>query len=383
MPPGRYGATISPKDIERGSQREILLMDATFWNRKKVLITGHTGFKGSWLSVWLQMLGADIVGYALPPPTQPSLFETARIADGMTSIMGDVRDLEHLKSIIKTHNPEVVIHMAAQSLVRHGYCDPVATYATNVMGTVNLLEGVRGSESVRLVVVITSDKCYENREWLWGYREDDPLGGGDPYSSSKGCAELVISAYRRSFFSSDTHCNHRIVLASARAGNVIGGGDWARDRLIPDIMAAFMERKPVAIRNPDAIRPWQHVLQPLSGYLCLAERLWFKGPELAQAWNFGPDPEDAKPVSWIVDHLSHLWGDGARWELDHSEHPPESTQLRLDSSKARSLLGWTPKLSLLTSLELVVEWYQGYRQDRDMRLLTERQIRWFEDLQLL
>ncbi len=355
-------------------------MNRTFWKGKKVLITGHTGFKGGWLAIWLQKLGADVLGYALSPPTEPSLFEVARVADGMTSITGDVRDLEHLKAVVAEHRPEIVIHMAAQALVRYSYRNPVETYATNVMGTVNVLEAVRQTESVRVVVNVTSDKCYENKEWVWGYRENEPMGGHDPYSSSKGCAELVTSAYRNSYFPVADYPRHGVAIASARAGNVIGGGDWAQDRLVPDVVNAFMEGRPVIIRSPRAIRPWQHVLEPLSGYLCLAEQLWERGAELAQGWNFGPD-DDARPVLWIVKYLADLWGEGAGWELDSAEHPHEAHYLKLDCSKAKSLLAWSPRLRLTTALEWTVEWYQGYRRDEDMRCLTEAQIARYEDME--
>jgi CDP-glucose 4,6-dehydratase len=357
-------------------------MNRTFWRSKKVLITGHTGFKGSWLSLWLQSLRANVVGYALSPPTTPSLFEVARVADGMTSIVGDVRDFEHLRAVVAEHCPEIVIHMAAQPLVRYSYDHPGETYSTNVMGTVNVLEAVRLSETVQVVVTITSDKCYENREWVWGYRENEPMGGHDPYSSSKGCAELVISAYRRSYFPAEEYQRHGVTLASTRAGNVIGGGDWAKDRLIPDIMNAMLENRPVIIRSPNAIRPWQHVLEPLSGYLLLAEKLWVHGPEFAQGWNFGPNDEDVKPVSWIVETLSNMWGEGARWEIDSALHPHEATYLKLDCSKARSLLGWSPKTCLSTTLEWIVEWYQGYQRKEDMRRLTEAQIERYEDMEI-
>jgi len=353
-------------------------MNRAFWQGKRVLVTGHTGFKGSWLSLWLQAMGAHVVGYALSPPTHPSLFEIAHVADGMVSIRGDVRDLDHLQTVMAEHQPEIVIHMAAQPLVRYSYEHPVETFSTNVLGTVNVLEAVRRTGGVRVLVCITSDKCYENKEWVWGHREEDRLGGRDPYSSSKGCAELVISAYRRSYFPPERYEEHGVALASTRAGNVIGGGDWAQDRLIPDIMRAILENRPVVIRNPNAIRPWQHVLEPLNGYLCLAERLWSDGPRFAQAWNFGPDSENAKTVGWIVDYLTRRWGEGARWELDGSEHPHEDTFLKLDCSKARSLLGWAPKLSLATALEWIIEWYRGYRQQADMRTLTEAQIERFE-----
>lgn len=355
-------------------------MNAAFWSGKKVLITGHTGFKGSWLALWLQHAGAKVVGYALSPPTTPSLFQAARVADGMISIEGDVTDLKHLTAVMAEQKPEIVIHMAAQSLVRYSYRHPVETYATNVMGTVNLLEAVRQSASVRVVINVTSDKCYDNKEHDHGYTEDDPMGGFDPYSSSKGCAELVTAAYRNSFFQTLDETGHRVMLASARAGNVIGGGDWADDRLIPDIIRAFIQNKAVIVRNPAAIRPWQHVLEPLDGYLALAERLWHAGAEFAAGWNFGPDEAEAKPVSWIVEQMAKLWGDDARWELDESQHPHEAKYLRLDCTKAKARLGWIPKLSLETSLRWVVDWYKYYRDDADVRQITINQIDQYQRL---
>jgi CDP-glucose 4,6-dehydratase len=344
-----------------------------FWSDKKVLITGHTGFKGSWLCLWLRQLGATVIGYSLPAPTQPSLFETTNLAKGITHIVGDVRDLAHFQAVMAEHQPDIVFHMAAQPLVRYSYQNPVETYATNVMGTVNVLEAVRHSSSVRVAVVITTDKCYENREWIWGYRENEPMGGHDPYSSSKGCAELVTEAYRSSFFMPQPD-SQPAAIASVRAGNVIGGGDWASDRLIPDIMRAIQAGEPVLIRNPHAIRPWQHVLEPLGGYLLLAERLWQDGAVYAEGWNFGPNDEDVKPVSWIVDYLTQRWGEGAAWKLDAGDHPHEATYLKLDCSKAKSRLGWHPRLSLDTALEWIIEFYQAYRQEQDIEKIVEAQI---------
>ncbi|MCG2720730.1 MAG: CDP-glucose 4,6-dehydratase [Thermodesulfovibrionales bacterium] len=355
-------------------------MDPTFWKGKRVLVTGHTGFKGSWLSLWLQTKGVNTIGYALPPPTKPSLFEIAHVSDGMKSITGDVRDLEHIKSVISEYSPEIVIHMAAQSLVRYSYDNPVETYSTNVMGTVNVLEAVRYSDVVRVVVNITSDKCYENREWHWGYRENEAMGGHDPYSSSKGCAELVTSAYQRSYFSGSSSSGHCVSIATARAGNVVGGGDWAPDRLIPDIMNAIMENRSAMIRYPNAIRPWQHVLEPLRGYLYLAEMLWQQGRDFAGAWNFGPSDVDSRPVSWVADRLTNSWGDGASWESDSIQHPHEATYLKLDCSKAKSLLGWSPKLDLNTNLQWIAEWYRAYLQKKDMRRVTEAEIHRYDKL---
>ena len=356
-------------------------MNKGFWTRKRVLVTGHTGFKGSWLSLWLQSLGANVVGYALDPPTSPSLFEMASVADGMVSEVGDVRDAGHLESVISEHQPEVLFHLAAQPLVRYSYQHPVETYSTNVLGTLNVLESVRLADCVRAAVFITSDKCYLNKEWLWGYRENERLGGQDPYSSSKACAELVISAYRDSYFQIHEQDRHGVALASARAGNVIGGGDWAKDRLIPDVMRAITGGQPVIVRSPGATRPWQHVLDPLHGYLSLAEQLWESGSDFAQAWNFGPSSEEAKSVSWIVEYLTQSWGKGASWELDSGQHPHENTYLRLDCSKARDRLGWGPRLRVSVALDWIVEWYRELGKGGSMRDVTQNQIRRFESME--
>lgn len=349
-------------------------MNAEFWRGKRVLLTGHTGFKGSWLSLWLQSMGARVVGFALAPPTKPSLFEVAGIAKGMTSIIGDIRDLAHLRQVFAEHQPEIVIHMAAQPLVRYSYIEPVETYSTNVMGVVNLLEAVRSTPSVKAVVNVTTDKCYENREWTWGYRENEAMGGYDPYSSSKGCAELVTAAYRNSYFHPEKYQEHGVAIATARAGNVIGGGDWAEDRLIPDIMRAITAGRAVNIRNPHAIRPWQHVLEPLSGYLLLAQKLYEDGAAYAEGWNFGPNDEDAKPVQWIVEQLTQSWGDGASWLLDGGEHPHEAHYLKLDCSKAKGQLNWHPRWHLDEALVKIVDWHQAWRDEKDMREMTLRQI---------
>lgn len=350
-------------------------VNPSFWKGKRVLLTGHTGFKGSWLSLWLQSMGAQVVGYALNPPTDPSLFDAADVAKGMISIIGDIRDLEHLSRVFAEHQPEIVIHMAAQPLVRYSYIEPVETYSTNVMGTVNLLEAVRSTKGVKAVVNVTTDKCYENREWAWGYRENEAMGGYDPYSSSKGCAELVTAAYRNSYFHSDKYKEHGVAIASARAGNVIGGGDWADDRLIPDIMRAISASEPVNIRNPHAIRPWQHVLEPLAGYLVLAQKLCEEGAACAEGWNFGPNDEDAKPVQWIVEKLTRSWGDGASWVVDGSEHPHEAHYLKLDCSKAKSRLNWHPRWNLEEALAAIVEWQRAYRDGKAIKSITMEQIR--------
>lgn len=349
-----------------------------FWLNKRVLITGHTGFKGSWLSLWLQSMGAKVVGYALNPPTTPCLFDVAKVEEGMVSVIGDIRDLGYLCSVFSEHKPEIVIHMAAQPLVRYSYLDPVETYSTNVMGSVNVLEAVRRVVGVKAVVNVTSDKCYENREWAWGYRENEAMGGYDPYSNSKGCAELVTAAYRNSFFNPSLHHEHGVALASARAGNVIGGGDWAGDRLIPDMIRAILNSEPVKIRSPNSIRPWQHVLEPLSGYLLLAQKLYEEGSVYAESWNFGPNDDDAKPVSWILDKFTHAWGDSARWSLDGDEHPHEAHYLKLDCSKAKTLLKWHPRWSLANAIDLISAWHKAHLAGADMRVVCLRQIKQYE-----
>ena len=354
-------------------------MNLSFWNEKKVFITGHTGFKGSWLSLWLQQLGVQVVGYALQPPTKPSLFEVAQVAQGMTSIIGDVRDGTKLRHSMQQAAPDIVIHMAAQPLVRHSYVDPVETYSTNVMGTIYMLEAARQTPSVRAIVNVTTDKCYENKEWVWGYRENEPMGGSDPYSSSKGCAELVTAAYRNSFFNSLEFNVHQVSLATARAGNVIGGGDWAKDRLIPDILRAIQSGENVNIRNPNATRPWQYVLEPLSGYLALAEKLYTQGPAFSEAFNFGPDEEDTKSVRWIVEKLTQQWGVGAIWKQDHEEHPYEAHHLKLDCSKSKMLLNWQPRWTLSQALENIIAWHNSYQDGDDMYQISLMQIASFQN----
>jgi CDP-glucose 4,6-dehydratase len=349
---------------------EDLAVTPEFWRGRRVFVTGHTGFKGGWLSLWLQSLGAEVHGYALAPPTKPSIFEVARVGEGMaSSTIADIRDAEAFAGAMQAARPEIVFHLAAQPLVRHSYAAPVETYATNVMGTVHLLEAIRATPGVRAVVNITTDKCYENREWVWGYREDEAMGGHDPYSSSKACAELVTSAYRRSFLAAAG-----VALASARAGNVIGGGDWAADRLVPDILRAFEQARPVSIRNPGSIRPWQHVIEPLCGYLTLAERLRRDGAAHAEGWNFGPKDDDARPVQWIVGRLAGIWGEGAGWTADDGPHPHEAHYLKLDISKARTKLGWQPRWDLGEALVRVVEWHRAWRGGADMKATTLQQL---------
>lgn len=345
-----------------------------FWQNKKVFVTGHTGFKGGWLSLWLQKMGAQVKGYALAPTSNPSLYETAGVETGMCSEIGDIRDSERLYQSILNFQPEIVFHMAAQPLVRLSYKMPIETYSTNVMGTVHLLDGVRRVGGVRAVVNVTSDKCYENKEWHWGYREDDTKGGFDPYSNSKGCAELVADAYRNSYFNKSNYLDHGCALASVRAGNVIGGGDWALDRLIPDMLSAFEARRPVQIRNPNAIRPWQHVLEPLSGYLLTAEKLYSQGIDYSEGWNFGPEEADAKPVEWIVENLVRYWGEGAAWQLDGAKHPHEASYLKLDCSKAKARLGWHPRWNLSTTLEKIIAWHKTWLDGNNMREYTLKEI---------
>jgi CDP-glucose 4,6-dehydratase len=343
---------------------------SAFWQGKKVFVTGHTGFKGSWLSLWLQEMGAKVKGFALEPPTSPALFIEANVADGMESEIGDVRNLQAITACMKAFNPDVLIHMAAQPLVRLSYREPVETYSTNVMGTVHVLEAARQCPNLQAIVNVTTDKCYENREWVWGYREHEPMGGHDPYSNSKGCSELVTAAYRNSFFDS----NDTPALASARAGNVIGGGDWAEDRLIPDILRAFEQKQAVVIRNPLATRPWQHVLEPISGYLVLAEQLYKTGSIYAGGWNFGPSDEDVMPVEWILNHMVEHWGQGASWELDENPQPHEAQLLKLDISKAAALLKWKPHWSLSQTLDSIVDWHHGWLSGGNAREITLNQI---------
>ncbi|MDB5799549.1 MAG: CDP-glucose 4,6-dehydratase [Rhodocyclales bacterium] len=354
-------------------------MNTAFWHGRRVFLTGHTGFKGSWLSLWLQQMGAELTGYALDAPTQPSLFALANVAQGMRSVIGDVRDAATLEAAMRDAKPEIVIHMAAQPLVRYSYANPVETYATNVMGVVNLFEAVRKIDSVRAVLNVTTDKCYENREWLWGYRENEALGGHDPYSSSKACAELVTAAYRSSFFGPS---GQAVAVATARAGNVIGGGDWAVDRLIPDMMRAVAAARPVRIRSPHAIRPWQHVLEPLSGYLSLCEKLVLQDTAFSSSWNFGPADEDARSVEWIVERLIQSWGQDASWELEGSPQPHEANVLKLDCAKAHSLLGWKPKWGLGTAIDRIVQWHKAEQAGEDMRHLTVEQINDYQQCSL-
>jgi CDP-glucose 4,6-dehydratase len=360
--------------------RDYFMLDHSFWKGRNVFLTGHTGFKGSWLSLWLNALGAKVTGYALDPPTQPNLFEQARVARTIRSIHADIRDFARLKAALAECRPDVVIHMAAQSVVGRGYQDPIETYSSNVMGTVYLFEALRQLRQPCAVVNVTSDKCYENREWAWGYRENEPMGGRDPYSNSKGCAELVTASYRESFFPPDLIESHGVALASARAGNAIGGGDWTSHQLIPDLMRAFLGGRSCLIRNPSAIRPWQFVLEPLRGYLMLAERLSRNACGFASAWNFGPAEGDSQPVSWIADELAHSWGKRASWSHDSAPHPHEAHYLKLDTSKARDQLDWRPVLPLKQALQWIVEWYRAFATGEDLLRLSRMQIERYEAL---
>lgn len=340
------------------------------WQGKRVLLTGHTGFKGAWLTLWLSRLGCHVTGLSLAPPSTPSLFDTADVKAHCDSIAGDIRDLSTVRAAVDRARPDVVMHLAAQSLVRESYRAPVDTFATNVMGTVNVLEALRDAPSVKVAVVVTSDKCYENQEWPWPYRERDPFGGRDPYSASKGAAEIVTSSYARSYFNRDD----RAVVASVRAGNVIGGGDWATDRLIPDIIRGFGTGEAVLIRNPAAVRPWQHVLDALHGYLTLTARVWDEGRTYAGGWNFGPADSDTRPVAWIVEQMVRRWGPPAAWVHETGHAPHEAGLLRLDSSKARTALGWSPKLDLAMALDWTVDWYRAHQSGESMNHVTRQQI---------
>jgi CDP-glucose 4,6-dehydratase len=357
-------------------------IDLAFWKEKKVFLTGHTGFKGSWLSLWLTSMGAKVTGYALNPVSQPNLYDVldiSRIIDH--SLIGDIRDLALLQKSMHEAEPDIVIHMAAQPLVRYSYVNPVETYSTNVMGTVHVLESARYSQTIRATVIVTTDKCYENKEWVWGYRENEPMGGNDPYSSSKGCAELVTAAYRNSFFSDSNYAEHRNAIGTVRSGNVIGGGDWSEDRLIPDAIKAFINGKPLMIRNPLATRPWQHVLEPLSGYLVLAQSLYLEGVRYAGGWNFGPRDEDTRAVKEVIELLSKGWGKNVTWQADSAESPHEAQLLKLDCSKARVHLGWRPKWSVNESIAKILEWQCAYQSNLDMKAFSLSQIQSYIEAQ--
>lgn len=352
------------------------IINSSFWKNKKVFLTGHTGFKGAWLSLWLKTLGAEVCGYSLKPPSKPSMFELLNISSEIESIESNIQDLNKLKEVFKNFKPEIVIHMAAQSLVRKSYKDPVETYATNVMGTLNVFEAIKSTNSVQVVLNITSDKCYENLEKNTGYSESDPMGGYDPYSSSKGCAELLTSAYRRSYFG---QCNNsNVTLASARAGNVIGGGDFALDRLIPDIVRSILSNEELLIRNPNAIRPWQHVLEPLSGYITLIQKLWDKKNDFTEGWNFGPEESDVKSVEWIINEFSKNWDKKINWKKESNNQLHEAQILKLDCTKAKTKLGWYPQLKIEEGIQITAEWYKAFIRKDNLKDLTLGQIKAYE-----
>ena len=347
------------------------------WHGRRVFLTGHTGFKGGWMALWLARLGANVRGYALQPSTEPNLFTVARVGSVIEDVRGDIREATKLEAAMQEFAPDVVFHFAAQPLVRYSYENPIGTFETNVIGTARVLDSVRRTPSVRAVVSVTTDKCYENKEWVWPYRETDPLGGYDPYSSSKACAEIVSAAYRQSYFPADMlgkPYGHQVAVATARAGNVIGGGDWSPDRLLPDLVRGFISGKPVSIRRPHSIRPWQHVLEPLHGYIRLAEQLLTGDPQYATAYNFGPIEDDARPVSWIAERMARFWGDGASWVLDQEPSPHEAGYLKLDASRARVELGWAPRLRLESALDFLVQWYRAWQSGVDMHNFTLGQI---------
>ena len=368
--------------MEKHVNEQIPQQQGSIWNGRRVFLTGHTGFKGGWLALTLTRLGAVVRGYALDPSSDPSFFASAKVGSLVDDVRGDIRDASTLSASMRAFAPEVVFHLAAQPLVRRSYADPIGTYATNVMGTANVLEAVRAISSVRAIVIVTTDKCYLNREWHWGYRETEALGGYDPYSSSKACAEILSASYRSSFFSPESFDQHKVALATARAGNVIGGGDWSEDRLIPDLIRGFMSGAPVPIRRPQSIRPWQHVLEPIAGYVALAERLLAGEKKFADAFNFGPWDDDAWPVARIADAMSKRWSGNASWFLDGNESVHEAGYLKLDSSKARAELAWQPRLRLESALEWLVDWYRSWQAGQDMQAFSLQQIAAYEQSRL-
>ena len=353
---------------------ENLAVDEGFWKGKKVLITGHTGFKGSWLTLWLKLLGAEVCGYALLPESPPNLFENLELEKQVTSIIGDVRRLDVFEKVLNDFKPEIIFHLAAQSLVRKSYREPVETYLTNVIGTVNVLDAVRRGDFVKSVVIITTDKVYENKEWHWAYRENERLGGFDPYSNSKACAELAVAAYRNSFFAES-----ETLIATARAGNVIGGGDWSEDRLLPDVFRSLIFGEKLEIRNPYSVRPWQHALEPLSGYMKLAEKLYNGEKSFAESWNFGPAEEDSKPVGWILEEIKRIWNEPVNWQIAEGIQPHEARLLKLDSAKAKNELKWSPKLSLDEAVQITVQWYRGFKDKKNLTELTGNQIDFYQN----
>jgi len=361
----------------RGCTLEKMVISLDFWKNKKVLLTGHTGFKGSWLSIWLKKLGVELIGFSKDIPTEPSLFELAKVSEDMTSIIGDIRDFSAIQKIIQENQPEIIIHMAAQALVRKSYEDPLNTFSTNIMGTANLLEAVRGAHNTKVVINVTSDKCYNNIDSDHDFVEEDPMGGYDPYSSSKGCSELITSAFRNSFFNSEKYNKHGLALASVRAGNVIGGGDWSRDRLVPDIIQNI-NKKTIIIRNPNAVRPWQYVLEPLNGYMLLIEKLWDNGEKYSEGWNFGPDKNESKSVSYILDKISENLNKKIEWEQDEKSNLHEASKLILNCSKAKNKLKWNSKTNTDQAIKFTMNWYKAYESRHNMKDFSVQQIKEFE-----
>lgn len=366
-------------DVRRCTLEKVVV-NSNFWKNKKVLLTGHTGFKGSWLSIWLKKLGVELIGFSKDIPTEPSLFELAKVSEDMKSIIGDIRDFSVIQKIIQENQPEIIIHMAAQALVRKSYEDPIDTFSTNIMGTVNLLESLKQSKKTRVVINVTSDKCYENNGEENIFSENSPMGGYDPYSSSKGCSELITSAFKNSFYNSKEFDSHKLSLSTVRAGNVIGGGDWAKDRLIPDIINSIVKKIPTQIRNTESVRPWQFVLEPLNGYLLLAERMWEEGNKFSEAWNFGPNDEDCKSVKWILEKISKNFDNTWVWENDAKNNPHEALILKLDCNKAKKRLNWKTKLSIDETLEWTINWYKEFLKNSNMKKYTENQINRFVEL---
>jgi len=356
-----------------------MVINKNFWVNKRVFVTGHTGFKGGWISLWLQSLGAQVTGYSLEPRSSPNLFQIGRVADNMTSIIGDISDYHGLATALSDAKPEIVFHMAAQPLVRYSYGNPIETFTTNVIGTVHILEALRKCSTVKALVNVTTDKCYENKEWIWSYRENESMGGRDPYSCSKACAELVTSSFRESFFSQETYEKHGLAVASVRAGNVVGGGDWSEDRLVPDIIRAINSNKSVSVRNPDSTRPWQHVLEPISGYLILAEKLCTHGMQYAEAWNFGPETGESISVLDILKKLDHLMPSGIKWNIAKDKNVHEANLLTLDISKVKKYLKWKPLLDIDKTLQLIVDWNTRYNNGADMHDFTHQQIELYQE----
>jgi len=353
---------------------EKMVMNSNFWKNKKVLLTGHTGFKGSWLSIWLKKIGVDLIGFSKDVPTEPSLFELANVSKDMTSVMGDIRNFSVVQEIIEKNQPDIIIHMAAQALVRDSYKNPLETFSTNIMGTANVLEAIKISKKTRVMINVTSDKCYENKGIGNNFSEDAAMGGYDPYSSSKGCSELISSAYRNSFYNIEDFESHKLSLATVRAGNVIGGGDWAKDRLIPDIIKGIRDKRTIEIRNIEAIRPWQFVLEPLNGYLLLAEKMWEDGKKFSESWNFGPNNDDCKSVKWILEKIAEKWNEEIKWDKKNVKNLHEALVLKLNCEKAKTRLEWRTKLDINQTIEWTINWYKEFLKKSNMKKYTDEQI---------